>query len=103
MTRKRRTFTTEFKCEAASLVLDKGYSVPEAAKSLGLGETAVRRWAQQLEEERNGGTPTVRAMTPEQQRIQELEKRVKRLELEKDILKKATALLMSDELPPSRW
>ena len=103
MTKKRRTFSPEFKCEAASLVLDKGYSVPEAAKTLGLGESAVRRWVQQLELERNGDTPTGKAMTPEQQRIQELEKRVKRLELEKDILKKATALLMSDELPPSRW
>ena len=37
-------------------------------------------------------------MTPEQQRIQELEQRVNRLEREKSILKKATALLMSDEL-----
>ena len=37
-------------------------------------------------------------MTSEQQRIQELEKQVKRLELEKTILKKATALLMSDEI-----
>lgn len=50
MTKKRRTFSPEFKCEAASLVLDKGYSVPEAAKTLGLGESAVRRWVQQFVE-----------------------------------------------------
>jgi transposase len=35
-------------------------------------------------------------MTPEQQRIQELEARVERLEREKTILKKTTALLMSE-------
>lgn len=102
MTRKRRSFTTEFKCEAASLVLDKGYSIPEASKTLDVGESALRRWVKQLEAERGGITPTSKAMTADQQRIQELEKQVKRLELEKDILKKATALLMSDEMPRTR-
>ena len=102
MTRKRRTFTTEFKHEAACLVLDKGYKLPEASRSLNVGETALRRWVQQLETERGGTTPTSKALTPDQQRIQELERRVKRLELEKEILKKATALLMSDEIPRTR-
>jgi transposase-like protein len=44
MTRLRRSFTAEFKLEAASLVLDQGYSVPEASRSLGVGETVLRRW-----------------------------------------------------------
>ncbi len=99
MTRKRRTFTTEFKHEAACLVLDKGYKLPEASRSLNVGETALRRWVQQLDAERGGTTPTSKALSADQQRIQELEGRVKRLELEKDILKKATALLMSDGIP----
>ncbi len=42
-------------------------------------------------------TPKSKALTPEQQKIQELEARIDRLEREKAILKKATALLMSDE------
>ncbi|MFM5315132.1 transposase, partial [Aeromonas veronii] len=46
MTRLRRSFTTEFKLEAASLVLDQGYSVPEASRSLDVGETVLRRWVQ---------------------------------------------------------
>jgi len=98
MTRKRRTFSQEFKLEAASLVLDKGYSIPEASRSLDLGETALRRWVQQLEQERNGETPQAKALTPEQKEIQELKARIDRLEREKSILKKATALLMSDEI-----
>lgn len=96
MTRKRRSFTAEFKQEAASLVLDQGYTIPQACTSLGVGETALRRWVQQLSEEREGVTPKGKALTPEQWRIQELEARCKRLEMEKEILKKATALLMSD-------
>ena len=87
MTRLRRSFTAEFKLEAASLVLDQGYSVPEASRSLDVGETVLRRWVQQLQSERTGTTPIGKALTPEQQKIQELEARINRLEREKDILK----------------
>lgn len=98
MKKVRRTFSAEFKHEAAGLVLDQGYSMVEASRSLEVGETAMRRWVAQLEVERGGVTPKSKALTPEQQRIQELEARVNRLEREKSILKKATALLMSDEM-----
>ena len=100
--RQRRTFSSEFKMEAASLVLDQQYSIPEAARSMDVGETALRRWVEQLKLERGGSTPMSKALTPEQQKIQELEARISRLEREKSILKKATALLMSDELERSR-
>jgi transposase len=69
---------------------------------MGVGETAMRRWVEQLKSEHQGITPNSKALTAEQQRIQELEKRIKRLELEKEILKKATALLMSDEFKNMR-
>ncbi|MDF0752763.1 IS3 family transposase [Marinobacter sp. 71-i] len=88
MTRKRRSFSPEFKQEAASLVLDQGYTIPQASVSLGIGESAIRRWVNQLTEERDGVTPKGKALTPEQRRIQELEARCKRLEQEKDIPKK---------------
>jgi transposase len=102
MARQRRSFSTEFKAEAANLVVKQGYSVSEASRSLGVGETAIRRWVSQLAQERDGITPKSRALTPEQQKIQELEARINRLEREKAILKKATALLMSDELDHTR-
>ena len=98
MTTKRRTFSPEFKREAAELVLEQSYSYPQACEALGIGKTALRRWVGQLSSERIGITPKSRALTPDQQRIQKLERRVKRLELEKKILKKATALLMSEEI-----
>ena len=102
MTRQRRTFSPEFKQEAACLVLDQGYTILEACRSLCVGDTALRRWVQQLKDEREGITPKGKALTPEQRRIQELEARCKRLEMEKDILKKATALLMSDDMNRTR-
>jgi transposase len=96
--RNKRSFTREFKHEAASLVVDQGYSMAEACRAMGVGSTALRRWVQQLQDENNGLTPKSQALTPEQRRIQELEKQVQRLEREKSILKKATALLISDEI-----
>ena len=87
MTKQCRTFTPEFKREAACLVLDQGYSHAEAARSLGLVESALRRWVNQLQQERGGVTPASKALTPEQQKIQELEARITRLEREKSILK----------------
>ena len=98
MTKQRRSFSQEFKLDSAKLVLDEGYSFPEAARSLEVGETALRRWVKQLQDERGGTTPNSKALTPEQQKIQELEAKVNRIEREKTILKKATALLMSDEM-----
>jgi transposase len=83
-------------------VLKEGYSVAEACRSLDIGETALRRWIDQLEGERLGVTPKAKAFTDEQRRIQELEAQVRRLEQEKSILKKATALLMSDEMNRTR-
>jgi transposase len=102
MARLRRSFDTEFKREAANLVLKEGYSVAEASRSLDIGQTALRRWVDQLEGERLGVTPKANAFTDEQRRIQELEAQVRRLEQEKSILKKATALLMSDEMNRTR-
>lgn len=98
MKKPRRKYTPEFKHEAEKLVLDEGYSVNEACRSLDVGDTALRRWIEQLEHERGGITPSSKVLTPEQQRIQELEARIKRLEREKLILIKATALLVADEI-----
>ncbi|KPC39812.1 ISPsy24 [Pseudomonas amygdali pv. morsprunorum] len=61
-------------------MLDQGYSHIEAARSPGVVESALRRWVNQLQQERNGVKPQSKAMTPEQQKIQELEARIARLE-----------------------
>jgi transposase len=94
----RRVFTNEFKIDAANLVLKQGYSIQEAAKAMSVGPTAIRRWAKQFEAEMSGITPQGKAITPEQVRIQELEARIKKIEWENDILKKATALCMQDSI-----
>src|SRR3569832_2987570 len=54
MSKQRRTFSAEFKRDAAALVLDQGYSHLEASRSLGVVESVLRRWVRQLSQERHG-------------------------------------------------
>ncbi len=62
MSKQRRTFSAEFKREAAALVLDQGYSYIDACRSLGVVDSALRRWVKQLEAERQGVTPKSKAL-----------------------------------------
>ena len=71
--RDRRFSLKELIREAAGLVLDQGYIIPEACQAMDVGRTAISRWAQQFQEERNGVTPRTKALTPEYQRIPKLE------------------------------
>lgn len=103
MTRSnRRNFSPEFKLEAAQLVLDQHYTVSAAATAMNVGKSTMDKWVRQLKEERIGKSPKASPITPEQIEIRELKKRLQRIEMENDILKKATALLMSDSLNNSR-
>jgi len=95
---KRPHFAPEFRLEAAQLVVDQGYSVEKAADAMGVGRSTMSRWVKQLRDGRGGRPTTGAPVTDEQRQIRELQKRIRNLEMEKDILKKATALLMSDEM-----
>jgi len=96
--KKRPTYSAEFRLETAQLVVDDGYTHAEAAQAMNVGNSTISKWVAQLRQERAGKAPKASPMTPEQIEIRELKKRIERIELEKDILKKATALLMSDSL-----
>lgn len=94
----RPTFSPEFRLESAKLVVDNNHSIREAATAVGVGHSTIDKWVRQLRKERDGVAPKATAMTPEHQLIKELEKKIRRLEEHNVILKKATALLMSDSL-----
>ncbi|MBV6271854.1 transposase, partial [Alcaligenaceae bacterium CGII-47] len=50
----RRKFDTQFKLEVVHMVKDHGLGVSEVSKTMGVGETAIRRWVEQYEAELNG-------------------------------------------------
>ena len=96
--RTRPTYSPEFRLEVAQEVVDRDRSVRDVADSLGLGKSTVDKWARQLKQERNGTLSTATPLTPDQLKIRELERKIKLLEGDNEILKKASALLMQDSI-----
>jgi transposase len=96
MRRQRRTFSKEFKREAVALVTEHGYSYAEAGRSLDIDAKLVGRWRRELEAAEGEAFPGKGKLPPMQQRIRNLENQVKRLQMEKDILKKATAFFAKE-------
>jgi transposase len=91
MTRKRKTFDDSYKLEVVKMVRDQGLTVPQVCQDQNLGETAVRRWIRQYDAEQLGQAGIGKPLTPEQQRIRQLEQENRQLKTDNDILKKATA------------
>jgi transposase len=84
---QRKISTPAFKLEIAELKVDENYTTKQACEAPGAGETAVKRWRRQYLAERAGApSPNARAPTPEQREMQQLKRRIRRLETEKDIL-----------------
>jgi transposase len=92
MTKERRNYTPEFKTEAVKLVTEQGYSVAEAARSLGIHETLLRSWKQALETQGDQAFPGHGKLPAIEDELRRLRAENKRLRAECDILKKATAL-----------
>ena len=92
MTKKqRRTFDAEFKLQVVQMIGQQGLSVGDVCRDMKLGETAVRRWLAQVDEEAAGRPGLGKPLTAEQQRIRQLEAENKQLRGDVDILKKASA------------
>lgn len=92
--RKRRKFTNEFKMEAVKLAEEGTVAVAQVARELDLRESVLRRWMQRYGEQANR-----RRVTPdEHEELIRLRRELKRVTMERDILKKAVGIF-SKELP----
>lgn len=91
MTTKRRKFDTNFKLEVVRMIQEQGLSARHVSQSMGVGLTAIRRWVTQYKAEQNGQRGIGNPLTAEQQRIRQLEQENRRLRMDVDILKKASA------------
>ena len=89
MARTRRSFSPEYKGEAVRLVLEQGLSVREAAQDLGLGKSTLERW---IQAERDPDKDSNALTEPDVDELKRLRKENRVLRMERDILKKATAL-----------
>jgi len=98
MPRQRRKYTREFKVEAVKLITEQGYSVAEAARSLGIHETLLRSWKQAFEAQPDQAFPGHGNRPPLEEELRRLQAENKRLQMERDILKKATAFFAREAL-----
>ena len=94
MTTKRayKQYTKEFKEEAVALVLEQGYSIAQAADSLGIKTSLLYKWKEKIEAEKEGQDMT----NNEREELKRLRKEVKELRMEKEILKKASAFFAKE-------
>ena len=98
MAKARRTYTREFKVEAVKLVTEQGYSVAEAARSLGIHETLLRSWKQALHDKGDQAFPGQGKLPAVEDELRRLRAENKRLLAERDILKKAAAFFAKEAL-----
>jgi transposase len=96
--KKRCTYTPEFKAEAVKLVTEQGYSVAEAARSLGIHETLLRSWKQALEAQGDQAFPGQGKLPPFEEELRRLRVENQRLRAERDILKRVTALFAQEAI-----
>ena len=83
-TRPKRNFSPDFRLEAAQL---QHYTVREAAEAMNVGYSSMDKWVRQLRQERDGRSSKATPITPDQLKIRELKKRIRDIEMKKDILK----------------
>ena len=93
--RARRSFSPEFKAEAVRLCKVGDRSVRQVAEDLDLTETALREWVKRAEIDAGHG-PTDALTTAEREELQQLRRDNKRLQMERDILKKAAAFFAKE-------
>lgn len=96
MSETRRKYTKEFKLDAIALVQEHGYSVVRAADSLAINENMLRRWIKQHREQGGESFRGNGNLSADQQRVRELERQVRELRMEKEILKKAAAFFAKE-------
>jgi len=96
MTQRRKHYSKQFKLDAVKLVTEQGFNVSEAARNLGIHHSSLRRWKRQLESGGNQAFPGKGNLSPEKEELDRLRKENKRLRMERDILKKATAFFAKE-------
>jgi len=91
-------YSRQFKEESMKLVTQQGYTPAEAARKLGIPDTTYETWLKKAGWSKDGKEPLSQDVQALQARVRQLQAELKRSEMEKEILKKATAYFASQRL-----
>ena len=92
MTKARRQYSREFKQEAVQLLETSGKSASELERELGIGKGNLWRWKREFAADGEDAFPGQGRLTPDEERLRQLERENEILRQERDILKKAVAI-----------
>ncbi len=92
----RKTYTKEFKEDAVRLVAEQGYNHSEAARNLGIDRGMLGRWVKEFQADKSEAFRGNGKLTGEQEELRRLREENRRLKMERDILKKATAFFAKE-------
>ncbi len=95
--KKRKTYTREFKTEAVRLITEKGYSIAEVSRNLGVEYSVLRRWKKQLADDPQYAFPGKGRLKAPDEELRRLQRKLDRVTEERDILKKALAYFAEDQ------
>ena len=95
--KQRKTYSREFKREAVALITEKGYSMADASRNLGIEYSILRRWKKQLVDDPPNAFPGKGQLKTADQELRELQRKLERVTEERDILKKALAYFAEDQ------
>jgi transposase len=98
MKKVRKQYTREFKVEAVRLLETSGKSAAQLERELGIGSGNLWRWKQDFAADGEDAFPGHGRLTPEQERVRQLERENEILRQERDILKKAIAIFSERKL-----
>jgi transposase len=96
MSKIHKKYDVAFKLQVVQMITEGGLSVSQVCQELSIGQTAVRRWLKQVQEERHGRSGVGKPLTQEQRRIRELEAKNRQLKMDLEILKKASAFFAKE-------
>ena len=82
---KNKVDTKEFKLGAARMVVEEGKRVSKVARVLGCSTSAMTKRGRDYKQHEDGSFPGKGNLTPEDQRIKDLERRLRRAEMERDL------------------
>ena len=92
----RRTFAPEFKLEAVKLVRERGVTISQAARDLGLHVHVLRRWVHDYDKNGERAFPGRGKQRPDDAEVSRLRRELAKVKAERDILKKAIALFTKE-------
>ena len=93
---ERRKFSREFKADAVRLVVEGGEGIADVARDLGIRADMLRRWTRQVEAAGGSAFPGSGRMVDRDEEVRRLQRQLRRVTMERDILKKALGIVSEE-------